>query len=70
MFKKKKSIAGNCDDNEVNFIITYCDGNGGMLNTEQAVAYLFYNHFLHQNTHTHTWIPTAGVRNTTNSVWF
>ncbi len=30
--KKKKSIPGDCDDNELNFIITYCNGNGGMLN--------------------------------------
>lgn len=32
----KKSIAGNCDDNELNFIITYCDGNIGMQNIKQA----------------------------------
>lgn len=30
------SIAGNCDDNELDFIITHCNVNGGMLNIKQA----------------------------------
>lgn len=36
MCQFKKNIPGNCDDNKLNFIMTYCDVNCGMLNIKCA----------------------------------